>query len=213
MKKAVILYVMLCVTAVYAKYSATIKPINEYTKQRMIEGKTWRKNCPVDTDDLRYIRLKHRNFYRSERMGEIIVHKDVAAEVVEIFRELYEIGYPIRQMRLVSDFRGSDYRSIEADNTSAFNCRQVSTGGKKWSKHAYGKAIDINPIENPFVNKRGHIAHTESYKYKKRLHKNSSFADKAMLIKKDKAIKIFEKYGWKWGGDFSPYKDYQHFAK
>jgi len=213
MKKAVILFVMLCVTAAYAKYSATIKPINKYTKQRMIEGKTWRKNCPVNTDDLRYIRLKHKNFYRSERMGEIIVHKDVAAEVVEIFRELYEIGYPIQQMRLVSDFRGSDWKSIEADNTSAFNCRNVSTGKKKWSKHAYGKAIDINPIENPFVSQKGRIVHTESYKYKKRSHKNSSFADKAMLLKKDKAVKIFEKHGWKWGGDFSPYKDYQHFAK
>lgn len=199
---------------VFGKFEASIKPINKYIKQRMVEGKSWHKGCPVDIKDLRYIRVKHRNFYRSERMGEMIVHKDVAQDLVNIFRELYTIKYPIRQMRLVSDFSGNDWKSIEADNTSAFNCRNVSTGQKKWSKHAYGKAIDINPIENPFINRKGHIAHIQSYLYKKRKHKkNSAFTNKAMLVKKDKAIKIFEKHGWQWGGNFSPYKDYQHFSK
>ena len=210
--KIVLVCILFSYTA-FGKFEAIIKPINKYIKQRMVEGKSWHKGCPVDTKNLRYIRLKHKNFYRSERMGELIVHKDVAKEVVSIFHALYDIGYPIYQMRLISDFRGNDWKSIEADNTSAFNCRNVSTGQKKWSKHAYGKAIDINPIENPFINKRGTIMHQKSYKYKKRLHKNSSFSDKSMLIQKDKAIKIFEKYGWKWGGDFSPYKDYQHFSK
>ena len=196
-----------------AEFQATIKPVNRYIKQRMIEGKSWHKGCPVAPSDLRYIRLTHKNFYRSERTGEMIVHKDVADEVVEIFRELYEIGYPIRQMRLVSDFKGSDWRSIEADNSSAFNCRNVSTGRKKWSKHAYGLAIDLNPIENPFVNRRGYIAHRASYRFKKRRHRSNAFVDRAMLLKSDEAVKIFEAHGWKWGGDFSPYKDYQHFAK
>lgn len=196
----------------FGAFEATIKPINKYTKQRMVEGKTWHKGCPVSPDDLRYIRLKHRNFYRSEKMGEIIVHKDVAQEIVEIFRELYEIGYPIRQMRLVSDFKGNDWRSIEADNTSAFNCRKA-TGSKKWSKHAYGKAIDINPIENPYISRSGRISHQKSLRYKKRVHKNATYADKAVLLKEDKATKIFKKYGWKWGGDWSGVKDYQHFSK
>ena len=136
---------LLLTTFLLADYKATIKPISKYTKQRMVSGGTWRKGCPVSPNNLRYIRLKHRNFYGSEKMGELIVHKDVAKEVVEIFRELYEAGYPIRQMRLVSDFRGSDWQSIEADNTSAFNCRKA-TGFKKWSKHSYGKAIDLNSI-------------------------------------------------------------------
>jgi hypothetical protein len=197
----------------YGEFEAKIKPINKYIKQRMVERKSWHKGCPVSTSDLRYIRVKHHNFYRSEKMGELIVHKDVAEEIVNIFRELYDIGYPIRQMRLISDFMGNDWRSIEADNTSAFNCRKTSTKSGKWSKHAYGKAIDINPIENPFVSKHGRIAHIESHRYKKRVHKSSSFADRAMLIKNDKAVRIFKKYGWKWGGDFKSYKDYQHFAK
>ena len=197
----------------FGAFEAKIKPITKYTKQRMVERKSWYKGCPVSISDLRYIRVKHHNFHRSEKMGEMIVHKDVANDIVNIFRELYEIGYPIRQMRLISDFMGNDWKSIEADNTSAFNCRKTSTKNGKWSKHAYGKAIDINPIENPFVFKTGRIAHIESYKYKKRVHKHHSFTDRAMLIKKDKAIKIFEKYGWKWGGNFKSYKDYQHFSK
>jgi uncharacterized protein YcbK (DUF882 family) len=210
--RLLMVYLTLTTLWLFGAFEAKIKPVNQYTKQRMIEGKSWHKGCPVDTSDLRYIRLKHKNFYRSERMGELIVHKDVANEVVEIFHELYDMGYPIYQMRLVSDFRGSDFRSIEADNTSAFNCRNVSTGKKKWSKHAYGRAIDINPIENPFVNKRGKIMHRKSYRYKKRAHKNHSFPDRAMLLKEDEAVKIFKKHGWKWGGDFGAYKDYQHFA-
>jgi len=212
MLRYLIYFIGFCMT-LSADFHATIKPVNSTIKQRMIKGNSWHKGCPVAPSDLRYIRLTHKNFYRSERIGEIIVHKDVADEVVEIFRELYDIGYPIRQMRLVSDFKGSDWRSIEADNTSAFNCRNVSIGRKKWSKHAYGLAVDINPIENPFVNKRGHIAHQASYHFKKRKHKSNTFSDRAMLLKHDKAVKIFEAHGWKWGGDFSPYKDYQHFAK
>jgi len=196
----------------FGEFEATIKPINKYTKQRMVTGRTWHKGCPVSPDDLRYIRLKHRNFHRSEKMGEIIVHKDVAEEVVEIFRELYEIGYPIRQMRLVSDFRGSDWQSIEADNTSAFNCRKA-TGSKKWSKHSYGKAIDLNSIENPYISRSGKIVHIKSLQYRKRVHKSNTSADKAVLLKNDKAVKIFKKYDWKWGGDWSSVKDYQHFSK
>jgi hypothetical protein len=145
-------------------------------------------------------------------MGEIIVHKVVSNEVTEIFEALYEIDYPIRKMRLVSDYKGSDWQSIEADNTSAFNCRSA-TGSKKWSKHSYGKAIDINPIENPYISRSGRISHKESLQYRKRVHKNSTYADKAVLLKNDKATKIFKKHSWKWGGDWSGVKDYQHFSK
>jgi len=210
------LYTFLFVLAtvlVYAEFSAMVQPIDPIMKQRMIKGKSWHRGCPVPLSDLRYIRLTHKDFYRSDRTGELIVHKSIAGEVAEIFRELYEADYPIRQMQLVSDFHGSDWQSIEADNTSAFNCRNVSTGTHKWSRHAYGLAIDLNPIENPFVNKHGHIAHRASYRFKKRFHHNRSFADRAVLLKKDKAVRIFEKHGWQWGGEFAPYKDYQHFTK
>jgi hypothetical protein len=202
----------LMATSVFANYNATVSPITPEIKKRMIKGKSWRKGCPVSLQNLRYLWVIHKNFSGQDQRGEIIVHKDVASEVKQIFKELYVIGYPIRKMKLVSDYKGSDWQSIEADNTSAFNCRKA-TGSKNWSKHSYGKAIDINPIENPYVSRSGHISHKASYAYKKRQHKNNSAADKAVLLKNDKAVRIFKKYGWKWGGDWSVVKDYQHFSK
>ena len=203
---------LLLTTSLFAEYQSNISPITPQIKKRMIEGNSWRKGCPVALKDLRYLRVKHINFNGKDVMGEIIVHKEVAAEVTEIFKALYHADYPIRKMRLVSDYKGSDWQSIESDNTSAFNCRKA-TGSKKWSKHSYGKAIDINPIENPYISRKGHISHKASLTYKKRVHKSTMYADKAILLKKDKAVKIFKKYGWKWGGDWSKVKDYQHFFK
>jgi len=207
-----ILLPILLWTIAYADYTADISSITPQIKKRMIEGHSWRKGCPVPLKNLRYLQIKHRDFKGNDKMGEIIVHKDVVLEVKKIFGELYEIGYPIRKMRLVSDYKGSDWQSIEADNTSAFNCRKA-TGSKNWSKHSYGKAIDINPIENPYISRSGRISHKASLKYKKRQHKNASAADKAVLLKNDKATKIFKTYGWAWGGEWSGVKDYQHFSK
>jgi len=178
----------------------------------MIKGNSWRKGCPVPLRDLRYLKVTYMDFNGKDKTGEIIVHKDVAHDVKEIFSELYEMKYPVRKMKLVSDYKGSDWQSIEADNTSAFNCRNA-TGSKKWSKHSYGKAIDLNSIENPYISRSGHISHKASKQYRKRIHKKNSAADKAVLLKNDKAVRIFKRHGWKWGGDWSGVKDYQHFSK
>ena len=181
-------------------------------QQRMKKGNSWHKGCPVGLQDLRYLRIKYLNFEGETKLGEMIVHKEVADEVVDIFHELYTIGYPIHKMKLVSDYKGNDWQSIEADNTSAFNCRNA-TGSKKWSRHSYGKAIDLNSIENPYISRSGRIAHKVSLQYRKRVHKQDTVADKAVLLQHDKATKIFKKYGWKWGGDWHGVKDYQHFSK
>jgi len=212
MKKTLLVLAAFLQTALFADYDYSINKITPQVKKRMIQGNSWRKGCPVGLENLRYIQVNHWDFKGKSKRGELIVHKNVAKEVVEIFHELYKIKYPINKMRLVSDFKGSDFQSIEADNTSAFNCRSA-TGSKKWSKHSYGKAIDINPIENPYVSRKGRISHKASLKYRKRVHKNSTPQDRAMLLRNDKATKIFQKYGWKWGGNFKSIKDYQHFAK
>ena len=182
-------------------------------KERMIQGNSWHKGCPVGLQDLRYLRIKYLNFEGETKLGEMIVHKEVADEVVDIFHELYNIGYPIHKMKLVSDYKSNDWQSIEADNTSAFNCRNA-TGSKKWSKHSYGKAIDINPIENPYISRKGRISHKASLQYRNRVHRLDTHPDNwALLLKNDKTTKIFKKYGWKWGGDWHGVKDYQHFSK
>ena len=210
--KKIILIPIILITTTFAEFHTKVYEIAPKLKEKMIEGNSWHRGCPVDIVDLRYIRLSYMNFQGENRVGELIVHKDVADDVVNIMRELYEIGYPINQMKLVSDFNGNDWQSIEADNTSAFNCRNA-TGSKKWSKHSYGKAIDINPIENPYISRKGHISHKASLKYRKRVHKNSSMADRAVLLKNDEATKIFESYSFSWGGDWRYTKDYQHFSK
>lgn len=199
-------------STIWAEYRSSISPITPEIKKRMMKGNSWKEGCPVALKDLRYLRIKHINFNGEEQMGEMIVHKEVSAEVTEIFEALYNAGYPIKKMRLVSDYKGSDWQSIESDNTSAFNCR-AATGSKKWSKHSYGKAIDINPIENPYISRKGYISHKASKIYKKRVHQKSTYADKAVLLNSDKAVQLFKKYGWEWGGDWSGVKDYQHFSK
>ena len=214
MIKTILLVSTLLTTSLFAQFNSNVSKITPEIKKRMIKGDSWRKGCPVSLNNLRYIQLTYWNFDGEVSMGEMIVHKDVATEVRYIFEELYKINYPIYKMELVSNYQGNDWQSIEADNTSAFNCRPVTGSTKQWSKHSYGKAIDINPIENPYVSRKGHIAHKASWKYKKRVHKNlNDPADRAVLLKNDKSTKIFKSYGWKWGGDWNTIKDYQHFVK
>ncbi len=211
MIKIITILSVLTVT-MWAEYSSSISPITPEIKKRMIKGNSWKKGCPVPLKDLRYLRIKHIDFHGEEQMGEMIVHKEVSVEVTEIFKALYKAGHPIKKMRLVSDYKGNDWQSIEADNTSAFNCRNA-TGSKKFSKHSYGKAIDINPIENPYVFRAGKSSHKASKPFLKRKRTSESTSQRAKLLPDDNAVKIFKEYGWKWGGDWSGVKDYQHFSK
>jgi len=208
-----ILYIALILTlTALASFESEVSQITTKIEQRMLKGNSWKKGCPVALKDLRYLRIKYIDFNDEEKMGEMIVHKDVSAEVTKIFEALYDANYPIHKMRLVSDYKGSDWQSIEADNTSAFNCRKA-TGSKKFSKHSYGKAIDINPIENPYIFRSGKSSHKASKPYLKRKRTSDSVSQRAMLLPYDKATQIFKKHGWKWGGDWSSVKDYQHFSK
>ena len=213
MKKTILLLSTIFTTSLFAQFNANVFNITPTIEQRMVEGNSWRKGCPVPLINLRYLQMIHLNFEGQTVMGEMIVHKDVADEVVYIFEELYHMNYAINKMHLVSDYHGNDWDSIEHDNTSAFNCRKA-TGKKTWSKHSYGKAIDINPIANPYISRTGYISHRASDKYKIRRHIDSNnLADKALLLDSDFATKLFKSYGWRWGGDWKNVKDYQHFSK
>ena len=130
-------------------FRGTISRIDAAQAKRMT-GVSWRPGCPVHLRDLRLLRLTHRRFDGKVATGRLIVHRDVARDVVSVFRRLYAARVPIRRMVPVDAYGASDFRSIEADNTSAFNCRYVE-GTSRWSEHAYGRAIDFNPIENPYV--------------------------------------------------------------
>jgi len=201
-----ILYMFLCVSVFVLSKEGNFN-IDKQIEIRMLKGTSWHIGCPIPLKNLRYLRIKYLDFKGKTRIGEMIVHKAVANDVLDIFSELYSIGYPIHKMHLVSEYQGSDWKSIEADNTSAFNCRSA-TGSKKWSKHSYGKAIDINPIENPYVFRSGKSSHKASKNYIKRRANHS-----AVALKRSKIVQIFKSHGWKWGGDWNGAKDYQHFYK
>ncbi len=199
-------------TFAFANFHATISPITPQIKKRMINGGSYRAGCPISLESLRYLTMSYIGFDNKEHIGEMIVNKSVAKEVTAIFKELYKAKYPIRKMQLVSNYGGSDFASIEADNTSAFNCRPVD-GTNRWSKHSYGKAIDINPLENPYVSKNEHTSHKGSQKYIKRARIGSSAPQRALILRNDYIVKLFKSYGWRWGGNFKCCKDWQHFDK
>ena len=136
----------------------------------------------------------------------MVVHTDVAERVVGVFKKLYDARYPIQRMVLVDAYGGSDDASVVANNTSAFNCRAV-TGGSSWSEHAYGKAIDINPLQNPYVYRDGHVFDPAAAPYVDR-----SRREPGMIHAGDAVTQAFGAIGWGWGGNFSTFKDYQHFS-
>ena len=179
-----------------------------------MQGKSMKANATVSFDDLRYLTIPHYDFNYNVVTGHLVVADDVAEDVLDIFAELFDAKYPIERMELIDKYNASDYTSIEYNNTSAFNYRVVSTGTGKLSKHALGRAIDINPQQNPYVYSNGQGAHENAREFWKRdVSKWSREIDRAAYIGSDTEIcRIFKKHGWTWGGDWSE-KDYQHFEK
>ena len=186
-------------------FRGTITTLSSALRDRM-DGVSWHRGCPAPLRDLRLLTLTHWGFDGKLHTGRLVVHEDVARDVVAVFRTLYDAGYPIRRMRLIDAYGGSDFASIEADNTSAFNCRRA-TGSSSWSQHAYGRAIDLNPIENPYV-ENGRVYHLASKPYVDR-----SKRQKGMIQAGDAIVSAFRTIGWGWGGYWSGgAKDYQHFS-
>ena len=173
---------------------------------RQMTGVTWRSGCPVPLRDLRVVTATRHGFDGRDRTGRLIVHREVAARILGVLRRLYADGFPIRRMVPVDAYGGSDFRSIEADNTSAFNCRPVD-GTSRWSEHAHGWAIDVNPIENPYVTSAGTTSHSASRAYLRRTPFRAGMAAEGHAL-----VRAFDAIGWGWGGRWSAVKDYQHFS-
>jgi hypothetical protein len=185
-------------------FRGVIKSIDAAQAKRMT-GVSWRPVCPVQLRDLRVLTISHWGFDGRVRAGRLIVHRDVARPMVEVFRTLYTARFPIRRMLPVDAYGASDYGSIEADNTSAFNCRYVE-GTTRWSEHAYGRAIDINPIENPYVS-GGRTSHAASRPYLERARHRPG-----MALEGGALVRAFDAIGWGWGGRWASAQDYQHFS-
>ena len=181
-----------------------------------INGKSYKDNKDIKLSDLRYLKMLHVNFDGDYQVGEMIVNKSVSDEVLGIFKSLFSDGYQIYSMYLIDNFweknaGTADWNSIEANNTSCF-CYRAATGGSKLSKHALGRAIDINPQQNPYVtfkDGKAQYSHKNAADYAT----NRSSKKAHVITTSDKAYKLFNKKGWTWGGSWSSPKDYQHFQK
>jgi D-alanyl-D-alanine carboxypeptidase len=187
------------------RFHGTTSPLDGETRKR-ITGSSWRPGCPVGLDDLRLLKLTFVGFDGEAHGGRLIVHEDVDRRVLRAMRSLYRHRFAIRRMRLVDAYGADDHRSMNADNTSAFNCRFIAGQPGVWSQHAYGKAIDINPIENPYVS-GGHVSPPAGEPFADR-----SRNAKGMIHAGDATVRAFSEIGWGWGGSWSAPKDYQHFS-
>jgi len=181
------------------------EPIPEDVEARM-RGVSFPEGAQIKLSDLRYLRISYVDFDGNDQVGELVCNKAIADDLAAIFRDLYEARYPIRSIRLIDDFGGDDEASMAADNTSCFNYR-TKTGMRTLSKHALGLAIDINPLENPYVrNSRVRPADAGAF-----ADRSKDFPHK--IDKSDLCYRLFRARGFAWGGAWRSVQDYQHFEK
>ena len=186
-----------------ASAAATVYPV---TADEL--GPSWRPDCPVEPERLRRVDVDHIGFDGQTHRGELIVHEDLVPDVITIFEQLYQLGYPIEKMHTVDHYPAADDElSMEDNNSSAFNRRGIP-GTNQWSQHAYGRAIDLNPLFNPCVYASGAFQPKNAAAYLDR-----SRTDPGLLRGGDPAVHVFADRGWRWGGYWTTPIDYQHFER
>lgn len=187
------------------------EPISDAVFRRMWQ-KSWKDYCTLSRNDLRYLKLLHRNADGLPQLGEMVVNTVIADKVVEIFRQLYDAGYRIERMLLIDHYDADDEKAMTDNDTSCFNFRFMTGSTSKISKHGLGLAIDINPLYNPYVKQRAdgtyYVSPAAGEPYA--LHRDrADFAYK--IDHNDLAYRLFTAAGFEWGGDWKSLKDYQHF--
>ncbi len=189
-------------------YSWSARPIGPELRHRM--RFSHHLGCPVPLSDLRLLRMTYVGFDGNPHTGELAIHRDYARQVAAVFERLYDARWPIRRMRLVDDYGGSDQRSMAADNTSGFNCRKVA-GSRAWSAHAYGAAIDINPVENPDLTGAS-VAPRAGRRFAAIDRFDNALPAPGVITADGPVVRAFARIGWEWGGTWSSGKDFQHFS-
>jgi len=183
----------------------TAAEIEDTVFERM-KGISFGDDCTTKREDLRYLRILHTGFDGETHIGEIVCHRDIAEDLLDIFRKLYEENYPIEKVRLVDEYGGDDELSMADNNSSCFNFRNVAQT-THLSEHAYGRAIDINPLYNPYITSSGYTP-LNAGEY---VDRSRDFPYK--IDEKDLCCRLFTEHGFTWGGDWNTVKDYQHFEK
>jgi hypothetical protein len=169
--------------------------------------RSWHRACPVAPAGLRRLRVSHWGFDGRVHNGTLVVNERAVTPLVRVFARLYAARFPVRRMRPIDAYGGSDERSLAADNTAAFNCRYViGPGPRRWSAHAYGLAIDVNPVENPYL-ESGRVHPRAGRAYLDRSRVRPGMAVAAGVL-----VRSFAAVGWSWGGRWRGSPDYQHFS-
>jgi hypothetical protein len=196
-------FALLALLAVQAPpFAHTVSPV---TRAQLPHS--WHSGCPVAPSALRRVRLSYWGFDGQAHTGALILNESAVRDVVVVFRRLYGARFPLRRMRPIDAFGGNDERSLAADNTSAFNCRYVvGPGPRRWSQHAYGLAVDVNPVENPYL--EGGRVHPRAG----RAYLNRSKVRPGMAVRGGLLVRAFAAVGWQWGGRWRGTPDYQHFS-
>lgn len=171
-------------------------------------GRSWHVGCPVGPEQLRTLTVSYVGFDGRPHHGKLVVAVGVTGEVTTVFRTLYRARFPIRRMIPIARYGGDDNRSAAADNTSAFNCRRaVAPGPARWSVHAYGLAVDVNDVENPYID-GARVIPPAGAAYRDRQRTRPGMALLGGVL-----VRAFAAVGWQWGGRWTATPDYQHFSQ
>jgi hypothetical protein len=195
-----------------ASFHSSVQPLPRALKIQLRTGGFWHSGCPVARKDLRLLTVTYKDFKDRDRKGQLVVNKSAAHPLARVFRQLYKQHFPIRHMALDDVYGPAKDHPADGDPTGSFECRQAvpspCTGGSgtgSWSMHAYGLAVDVNPLENPYVG-CGQSRDPRAKKYFDRSHHRRGMVT-------TKAIGAFRSIGWGWGGSWSGNtKDYMHFS-
>jgi D-alanyl-D-alanine carboxypeptidase-like protein len=201
------------VVALAPGFQSSVQPLPQPVQTQLKAAGVWHRGCPVGLSDLRLLTVSHRDFRGRTRTGQLVVNKSATAPLRRVFRRLYALRFPIRHLTLADAYAPEAQRPNDGDISGSFECRQAvpspCTGGRgtgTWSMHAFGLAVDINPVENPYVGPWGvSPPNGKTFVRRKPLRRG-------MLSFHDRAWWAFHAIGWEWGGSWSWPRDYQHFS-
>jgi hypothetical protein len=185
------------------KWHSTTGAVTQQIRLRM--GTSYKSTCPTKQSSLRYLTLTFRGFDGAAHTGELVVADRAVVPTLRAFRRLFDLGFPIEEMRLPTSADMSAPPTGDGNGTAAFVCR-AARGQKRLSAHAYGLAIDVNPFDNPY--RKGDVVLPElASSYLRR-----SWHRPGMIGPDSVVVREFARIGWSWGGSWSSLKDYQHFS-
>ena len=190
-------------------FQSSVAPLPPEVRSQLRKAEVWQRGCPVALKDLRLLTVTHRDFDGRPQTGQLVVNKSVAQPLRRVFRKLYGLYFPIRHLSLDAAY---GKHPADGDISGSFECRKAAaspctraTTTTSWSNHAYGFAVDLNPVENPYVG-CGQSRDPSAQRYRDRSRHRRGMVTRQVVA-------AFASIGWGWGGAWTGNtKDYMHFS-